>query len=309
MKILLNSLLAVTILLATGRLGFAQEELKGSLNISGAWAIYPTAVAWAQVFQEKNPGVKIDITAGGAGKGAADAISGLVDIGMVSRDPDKSELTKITAVKILKDAVFAVINEKNTSANDLLASGVKKEALKEIYVSGLITTWGQLANNKDKRPIHVYTRSDASGAASSWATFLGKKQEDLKGIGIFGDPGLLETVKRDPIGIGYNNFSYVFDKAGNIIAGVKLLPIDANSNGKADQDELIHNRVEAAAIIQAGKYPAKRENYFFIKDKNNALIKAFIEFALSDEGKAIVDRVGASLPLTDDEIKEALASF
>ncbi|MCM8762889.1 MAG: substrate-binding domain-containing protein, partial [Candidatus Omnitrophica bacterium] len=91
-----------------------EEELKGTLTISGAWAIYPTAIAWAEKFQELHPKVKIDVSAGGAGKGAADAINGLVDIGMVSRQPDKAELEKgITPIYILHDAVFPIISENN----------------------------------------------------------------------------------------------------------------------------------------------------------------------------------------------------
>src|SRR3990172_1083728 len=70
------------------------EELKGTVTLSGAWAIYPTAVAWAEAFQKQHPGVRIDVSAGGAGKGAADAIAGLADIGMVSRDPDPAEINK-----------------------------------------------------------------------------------------------------------------------------------------------------------------------------------------------------------------------
>ena len=72
----------------------AADGLSGSITISGAWAIYPTVVAWAEAFQKKYPGVRIDVSAGGAGKGAADAIVGLADIGMVSRDPDPAELQK-----------------------------------------------------------------------------------------------------------------------------------------------------------------------------------------------------------------------
>src|SRR3989338_7269172 len=92
---------------------FAVDGLSGSITISGAWAIYPTAVAWAEAFQKKHPGVRIDISAGGAGKGAADAITGLADIGMVSREPDPAELQRnIQPVYILKDAVFPVVSEK-----------------------------------------------------------------------------------------------------------------------------------------------------------------------------------------------------
>jgi phosphate transport system substrate-binding protein len=62
---------------------YSQEKLSGQLSISGAFALYPMTIKWAEEFRKVNPGVKIDISAGGAGKGIADALSGMVEIGMV----------------------------------------------------------------------------------------------------------------------------------------------------------------------------------------------------------------------------------
>jgi phosphate transport system substrate-binding protein len=308
MRKLLLVLLALSFFNITGAIAAAQEqEPAGTLTLSGAWAIYPTAVAWAAAFQKKYPRVRVDVSAGGAGKGAADAIAGLVDIGMVSREPDPAEIKKgITPVYILHDAVFAVINKKNPALEKILKTGVKKQTFADFWVSGLITSWDQVSSVKVNKPIHLYTRSDSCGAAASWAANFGKKQDDLKGIGVYGDPGLLEAVKKDPLGIGYNNFSYVFTREGKVVEGVRLVPIDANANGKADADEIAANRADAVRFIESGKYPAARRNYFFVKGTPNGLIKEFIAFALSEEGAKIVDEVGASLPLPDKEREKVL---
>ena len=285
----------------------AKDDLKGTITLSGAWAIYPKAVAWGEAFHKKHPGVRVDISAGGAGKGAADAIAGLVDIGMVSRDPDPAEIKKgITPVYILHDAVFPVVSDKNPSLSYLLKKGINRKTWSGIYITGKITTWDKAAGHKAGKPIHVYTRSDSCGAAAAWAAYLGKKQEDLKGIGVYGDPGLLETAKRDPVGVGYNNFAYVFTKNGGVVDGAILVPIDSNNNGKADPDEIYKNRKSAVKAIRAKRYPATRKNYFFVKGKPKGVVKEFIEFALSEEGTKVVDKVGASLPLTDNERKDVL---
>lgn len=290
---------------------FAQKkEVSGSITLSGAWGIYPTVVAWAEAFKKIHPRVKIDISAGGAGKGAADAMAGLVDIGMVSRDPDPAELKKgIKAIYILKDAVYPVISEKNSFIQQLMSKGLKRQAFIDMYITGTLTFWNQVVGQSGNKPIHVYTRSDACGASASWAAYLGKKQEDLKGVGIYGDPGLLETVRRDPAGIGYNNFSFVFTREGALVPGLKLVPIDSNENSQADPDEIYTNRTEAAAAIEAGRYPATRKNYFFIKKKSSGLVKEFIRFALSAEGTRIVNPVGTSLPLTQEEREEVLRTL
>lgn len=291
--------------------GAVKDELEGTVTLSGAWAIYPTAVEWGTAFQALHPKVKVDVSAGGAGKGAADAIAGLADIGMVSRDPDPAEIKKgIVPIYILHDAVFPVVSEKNPALGDLLKKGVKKKTLIELYIKGVIESWDVVVGSKAGKPVHVYTRSDSCGAAASWAKYLdNKKQEDLKGVGIYGDPGLLEAAKRDPVGIGYSNFGFVFTREGTVVKGAKLVPIDSNENGIADPDEVYENHEAAIKGIRSGRYPATRKNYFFVKGKPQGLVKEFITFVLSDEGARIVDEMGTSLSLLKAEREKVLKSL
>lgn len=274
------------------------SALEGTVTLSGAWAVYPTAVAWGAAFQKAHPDVRVEVSAGGAGKGAADAIAGLVDIGMVSREPDPAEIQRgIDPVLVLHDAVFAVVSEKNPLLPIILKKGLRREALVDVYVTGKATTWDQVLEGAPKRPIHVFTRSDSCGAASSWAAYLGKKQEDLKGVGIYGDPGVLDTVQRDPVGIGFANFSYVFGRDGKILPGIVLVPLDADGSGAAEPGEVFKDRAAAVKAIEATRYPVARKNYFFVKGKPSGLVKAFILFCLSEGGTRVVDEVGTSLPL------------
>ena len=66
-------------------LAYSQGKLEGRLSFSGAFALYPMAVKWSEEFKKVHPDVKIDISAGGAGKGMTDVLNNMVDIGMVSR--------------------------------------------------------------------------------------------------------------------------------------------------------------------------------------------------------------------------------
>lgn len=287
-----------------------QQQLEGTITLSGAWAIYPTAVAWAEAFQIKYPKVKVDVSAGGAGKGVADAIAGLVDIGMVSREPEQAEIERgIAPIYILHDAVYPAVSETNPFIKELLKKGVNKKTWADMYITGAVTTWDAVIGSKVNKPLHVYTRSDSCGAAASWAKYFDKKQEELKGIGVYGDPGLLDAAKKDPLGIGYSNFSYVFTREGTVLKGVKVVPIDANENGSADPDEIYTTRAQAIKAIEEGKYPVTRKNYFFVKGKAQGLVREFIAFALSDEGTKIVDEVGTSLPLKKDEREKVLKSM
>src|SRR6185437_16013395 len=82
------------------------DDLEGTISISGAFALYPITVKWAQEFKKLHPKVVFNISAGGAGKGITDALSGLVDIGLASRDINPEEVKKgAYTIYVTKDAV------------------------------------------------------------------------------------------------------------------------------------------------------------------------------------------------------------
>lgn len=110
-----------------------QKPLTGKISISGAWALYPMALKWAEEFQKANPGVKIDVQAGGAGKGIVDVLAGMVDFGMVSRDVHPQEVEKgALPIAVTKDGVVATISEKNPFLNDILKKGLTKSDRKSV---------------------------------------------------------------------------------------------------------------------------------------------------------------------------------
>lgn len=275
----------------------AQDKLKGTITLSGAWALYPMAVRWAEEFRKINPEVRIDISAGGAGKGITDALSNMVDIGMVSREIYPGEVKKgASAFAVAKDAVVAVINAANPSLDAILSKGLKKETGNNIWITGMYKTWSQAFGTKGSVPIHVYTRSDACGAAEVWAKFYYKKQEDLLGSGVYGDPGLALAVKKDKLGIGYNNIGYVYDsKSKKQLQGLRIVPIDINGDGKITPDEnfydSINNLIEA---IASGKFPSPpaRELFFVTKGKpQKEVVRKFLIWVLND-GQKYVNEAG-----------------
>ncbi len=287
------------------------DTLEGNIAISGAFALYPMMTLWAEEFQKLHPKVTFDVSAGGAGKGMTDALSGAVDIGMVSRSVTSEEEAKgAYAVAVVKDAVFPIVNAQNPVINDLLAKSVSKDMFIKIFITGEIKTWGEVVGKPEiTDEIHVYTRSDSAGAADAWAKFMGgKKQDDLNGVGVNGDPGLLEAVIKDPLGIGYNNLGYAFDNStGEAVAGAMVLPIDANGDGLAGADEVIKSKARAVDAVATGKYPSPpaRDLNVVTNGKPSGLTQTFIEWILTD-GQQFVATAGF-VQLPADQLTESLA--
>jgi phosphate transport system substrate-binding protein len=284
-------------------------ELKGTISVSGAFAIYPLMTRWAEEFQILHPDVQFDISAGGAGKGMTDTLSGAVDIGMVSREIKTAEEEQGAYwVSVAKDAVFPVINSNNPVLAEISERGITRDVFRKIYITGEITTWGEVIGNPAiEDEIHVYTRSDAAGAPEEWAKFLGGLQEDLLGIGVNADPGLLEAVIKDPLGIGFNNLNYAFELAsGQVVDGAYVVPIDMNDNQVADADEVASDLTIAVALIASGKYPSPpaRDLNLVTNGKPAGVVQVFLEWVLT-EGQAYVGESGYVI-LTEEKLMEGL---
>lgn len=315
MKKILSSLLIISVFFGVAcwkesQTQSTEKELEGVISVSGAWALYPMVVKWAEEFQKIHSDVRIDVAAGGAGKGMADCLAQVVDIGMVSRDIYPAEIEKgAWWVSVTKDAVVPTMNQNNPMSEELLAKGVKKETFIDIWITGKIKTWGQVAGAEADDSIHVYTRSDACGAAKTWARFLGGNQEDLLGVGVYGDPGLAEAVKKDVLGIGFNNINYAYDaNSQKQVDQIRIVPVDLNENGVIDKDEDFYNeRDEIVDAIAAGKYPSPPARLLHLVSQGKPQRKVVIEFIqwILADGQRYIPESGY-ISLTEEKIQEEL---
>ena len=273
------------------------QELSGTVTLSGAWALYPMAVKWAEEFSKLHPKVRVEVQAGGAGKGLADALAGVVDLGMVSREIHPAEVEKgAFAVAVVKDGVVPTISEKNPLLSKILAAGLKKDAFVAVWITETAKTWGDALGTADKPALHAYTRSDACGAAESWAAFFGKRQEDLRGIGVYGDPGLAEAVRRDSLSIGFNNINYAYDaKTLKPLAGIMILPIDLDGSGKIEPAESFYQDRDAiTTAIAKGAYPSPPARDLYLVSKGRPQKPLLVEFLrwVLNEGQKFVAETG-----------------
>jgi phosphate transport system substrate-binding protein len=282
-----------------------EQEIK----ISGAFALYPLAEKWKEEYTKLNPDVKIKIQAGGAGKGMADALAQQVDLGMVSRDVNPEELKQgAWHVAVTKDAVIPTISASNPYLNDILKKGITRKQFIELWIEGKPLSWGELAGKTAQDQVKVFKRSDAAGAAESWAKYLGKKQDDLKGTGVLGDPGLANAVMKDKFGIGFNNVVFVYDmKTKKPHDGIRVIPIDINENGTIDSEENFYDTIEQInAAIADGRYPSPPARELFFVSKGKPQKKAVIDFLtwIVNDGQNYVKEAGF-ITLSDEKINES----
>jgi len=192
----------------------------------------------------------------------------------------------------------------------LSATGMNKSTFSGIFIKENITSWGATVGKPEiKDTIHVYTRSDSSGAGDIWAKYMGNfTQNDLKGTGVSGDPGIAEAVRNDPLGIGYNNVNFAYDPTtGKPVEGLMIVPLDLNADGKIDSSEnFYHTRTDLLHAIDTGFYPSPpaRELNLVAKNSFSGLTKDFVQWILTD-GQQYVSETGF-IQLPNDELKTEL---
>ncbi|HNW73617.1 MAG TPA: PstS family phosphate ABC transporter substrate-binding protein [Bacteroidales bacterium] len=272
------------------------DTLKGKITISGAFALYPLTVKWAEEFQKLHPRVTVNVSAGGAGKGMTDALTGMVDLGMFSKSVSPEEQAKgAWWIAVAKDAVLPTVNKENPVLNILKGKGLTRQKLYDIFITGKIKTWGQATGTNSTVDLQAFTRSDACGASDMWAKFLNnKKQEDLLGLGVNGDPGVADAVRKNVEGIGYNNLGFIYEmQSRKIYDGIEVVPLDLNENGKIDPDENFYGTMDdVMKAINEGRYPSPpaRDLYFVSKGEPvNPLVRSFLRWVLSDGQKFVTE--------------------
>lgn len=307
-RLLLIFLILVPALAACGK--DDKKTPKTTITVSGAFALYPMVQVWADEYHKLHSDVQFDISAGGAGKGMTDVLAGAVDVAMVSREVRQEETDQgAVGFGVVKDAVVATISAKNPVLDAVLAKGLTSESGAKIWLTTETVTWGALAGTDDASEIHVYTRADAAGAAEVWAKYLGgTAQEDLKGIAVQGDSGLAEAVRKDDLGIGFNNIGFAYDlKTDQPVDGLRIIPLDLNGDGQITDDENFYGDVKLlTAAITDGRYPSPpaRPLYLVTKGQPNAAVAEFLKWVLTD-GQSLIDSAGY-VHLTDDVIQASI---
>src|SRR5690606_13451946 len=227
--------------------------------------------------------------------------------GLVSRDLHQQELVRgAYSIHVATDAVVASFNRNHQNYVLLKERGLTQRELEDIFVHRKYKLWSDLDARFIHKPIEVYVRSDAAGAAETWAKFMRVHQEGLKGVGIFGDPGLVQAIKDKPLSIGFSNINFVYDlNTKQAVEHIAILPLDLDGDGHINKEEDFYDHLDSLTqAVATNRYPSppSRDLTFVIHaDKKTALLTAFIKFVLEKEQQSYLLDNGY-VPL-NDEIK------
>lgn len=232
------------------------------LILAGSTSVQPFAETLSEAYMVLHSEITIDVQGGGSSAGIMSAQTDTADIGMSSRNLKDDEVG-LWSVEIAKDGLAVIVHSKNTVQNLTLSQ------VRDIY-AGVITNWKELGGRDAK--IHVITREEGSGTRSAFEGLLMDKTEiDPRSIVQDSNGTVRQLVGDDINAIGYISLGLVNEK-------VKALKLEGVS---ATRENVIN-----------GTYILSRPYLFVLKSEPVGEVKRFIDFCLSDDGRALLDAEG-----------------
>lgn len=113
---------------------YTPANLSGKISVVGSTSVTPLMEKLAEVYQELNPDVTIDITSNGSSAGMTAAQEGTADIGMLSRELKDDEVSTVEHDAIALDGIAVVVNTDNE------LSTLTMDQVKQIF-TGKVTEW------------------------------------------------------------------------------------------------------------------------------------------------------------------------
>ncbi|TXT60016.1 MAG: putative Phosphate-binding protein PstS [Promethearchaeota archaeon] len=243
-----------------------------SIQISGSTTCFPVIEAAAEEFQNKYPEYTIEVAAGGSSKGVSDALEGVVDIGMASRNLKESEQGQGLIDYVFATDGIAVIASKGLGDLELTM-----EQLFKIY-TGEITDWSAVSSKSGS--ITLYTRAEGSGTRASFEELVTNADGDELGEsdGYINNVGTYQTVEsNDQMATEIKNANNAIGYCGLAFAS------------DADHEIVSIDGVEASASATAdGTYPVARGLHMFTAGTPKPAALAFINYIMGPNGQAIV---------------------
>lgn len=244
------------------------------IRSGGSTTVLPVVSKAAARYNAIHPGVQVTVSGGGSGVGIQGVGSGLLDIGLTSREMTPNELKKfrergLQVHVIGRDAVACVVS------SEIYEAGVKaltREQIRAIY-EGRIGNW-QEVGGPDRR-IVVIDKERHRGTRHVFMNY------------VFGDPKARTRGVR--LVTGSNNEEQA--KIAQSDAAIGMLSFawlnrDVRGLGLIKGDQIIQPTQEN---VKNGTYPIARNLNLLLPAKATQESQSFLNFILGEGGQSIVE--------------------
>ena len=215
----------------------------------------------AEKYEEENSDVSIEINQTGSSAGIKDAMDGISDIGLSSRDLKDEEAVKVKSTVLAYDGVAVITNTSNP------VKELTIEQIRDIF-TGKVTNWSQIGGSNG--PIVVVSRETGSGTRTAFEEGVGYSEEELVKTATIskGNGDVKTTVSTNENAIGFVSFEYLDDAISAI-----------NVNGIKPTAE----NVKVGSYVLSRPFLAVTNEQYITEDTKN-----LIDYITGKEGQQIV---------------------
>jgi phosphate transport system substrate-binding protein len=277
-------------------------QLSGNVEADGSSTVAPLTQLAAERFRDVQPDVNVTVGVSGTGGGFERFCNGETDISDASRPIKEDEEVPLCEEKgieyvefqVATDALTAVVNAENDWVDCLTV-----EQLQAIWEPGSkVSNWNQVDPSFPDEELTLAGPGTDSGTFDYFTDEIngeeGASRSDYQASE--DDNVTVQAVSGDPGGLGYFGFSYYEQNQDTL----KALEIDGGEGCVAPSSE----------TAQAGEYtPLARPLFIYVKKESlqQPEVREFVRFYL--ENAAEIAEEALFVPLTDEQLQEALTSF
>lgn len=241
-----------------------------TLKIGGAGSALGSMKSLAAAFETSRPGIKVTVLPSLGSIGGIKAVSkGAIDIGLVGRPLTKDELKlKLTLIEYAKTPLVFV-TKKNIGVSNITTQEIIR------IFNGEMQTW---PNGERIRPIlrqpaesNAITVREISSAVSNAMDIAMSRPWRVVALT---DQETADLVEKTPGSFGFCTLTQIIaeNRHMTILAYNSIPP-------------MLNNRVNA-------EYPISKNHAMVIKAHPSTLVKQFIDFVKSPEGRKILEKTG-----------------
>ena len=241
MKKLVSIIAAVLVLGLTNAWAEGNSTNSGVRTIKSPRFARPLIEKWIEEYAKTEPGVEFQIV---KGSGNQDNI----DLNVTFSDnQDSNEKLFSHIVYFGETAVLPITARSSEAARLLEGKHLNSKKLKQLFF--LNDDFDEdVKKIKAFENIIIYSGSNASSVASSFAHHFGEESSSFRGKRISGDDLFLNTaISKDPLGVSFNTLSNIFDlKSRHLKSNLSLVGLDlkkelANSlNDEGSLDDVLN---------------------------------------------------------------------
>jgi hypothetical protein len=180
----------------------------------------PLVEKWIEEYAKTEPGVVFQIVKGSANQDN-------IDLNIVSDNQDNSTQEFSHIVYFGETAVLPITARSSEAARLLEGKHLNAKKLKQLFFLN-DDFEEEVKKNKTFETIIIYSGSNASSVAASFAHNFGEESANFRGKRISGDDLFLNTaISKDPLGVTFNALSNIFDlKSRHLKSDLSLVGLD-----------------------------------------------------------------------------------